>query len=98
MCIYTPGATIKVKLLTPTSNQAKGAIMRLTYLFTWRGSAGGNCPAVYDTDAGDLVIQGYNLSTDEVGQLRNVAGNESGVRIPFEMAEQIADMVIARRG
>lgn len=97
MCIYTPGATIELKLLTPTSNQAKGDTMQLTYLFTWRGSAGGNCPAVYDTDAGDLVVQGYNLSTDEASQLRNVAGDESGVRIPFEMAEQIADMVIARR-
>lgn len=71
--------------------------MQLTYLFKWRGSAGGNCPAVYDTDGGDLVIQGYDLTGDEAGQLRNVADNERGVRIPFEMAEQIADMVNARR-
>ena len=71
--------------------------MRLTYLFKWRGSGGGNCPAVYDTDGGDLVIQGYDLASDEHTQLRNVAANERGVRIPYEMAEQIADMVNARR-
>jgi hypothetical protein len=72
--------------------------MDLFYLFTWAGSGGGNCPAVYGTDAGDLVIQGYNLTDDEIGQLRNRAVDESGVRIPYEMAEQIADMVNARRG
>lgn len=72
--------------------------MQLTYLFKWRGSGGENCPAVYGTDAGDLVVQGYDLTGDEAGQLRNVASNESGVRIPYEMAEQIADMVNARRG
>lgn len=72
--------------------------MKLTYLFKWRGSGGGNCPAVYDTDAGDLVIQGYNLTGDEAGQLRNIADGESGIRIPYELAEQITDMVTARRG
>lgn len=72
--------------------------MQLTYLFKWGESGGENCPAVYDADNGDLVIQGYNLSDDETGQLRNRAGNEAGVRIPYTMAEQIADMVNARRG
>lgn len=73
--------------------------MKLTYLFKWRGSAGGNCPAVYgtDTDAGDLVIQGYGLTGDEDRQLQNRAANERGIRIPYELAEQIADMVNARR-
>ena len=72
--------------------------MRLTYLFKWRGSAGGNCPAVYDTDSGDLVVQGYSLTGSETAQLRNRADDEDGVRIPYELAEQIADMVKARRG
>lgn len=72
--------------------------MQLTYLFKWDGSGGGNCPAVYDTDSGDLVIQGYNLADDETDQLKNLADNESGVRIPSGLAEQIADMVNARRG
>ncbi len=72
--------------------------MTLTYLFKWAASAGGNCPAVYSTDEGDLVIQGYTLDTDETAQLRSRADNEAGVRIPYEMAEQIADMVNARRG
>lgn len=71
--------------------------MNLTYLFKWRGSGGGGCPAVYDTDRGSLVIQGYKLGSDDAGQLRNVATNESGVEIPYELAEQIADMVTARR-
>jgi hypothetical protein len=71
--------------------------MQLTYLFKWNVSGGGNCPAVYDTDSGDLVIQGWNLTGDEHAQLRNVAGDESGIRIPYEMAEQIADLVETRR-
>jgi len=72
--------------------------MQLTCLFKWRNSGGGNCPAVYDTDVGDLVIQGYGLTVDESRQMVNVAHDESGIRIPYEMAEQIADLVIARRG
>lgn len=72
--------------------------MQLTHLFTWRGSGGGNCPAVYGTEAGDLVIQGWDLAADETHQLHNRASNESGVRVPYELAEQIADMVNARRG
>lgn len=71
--------------------------MDLQFLFKWRGSGGGGCPAVYDTDGGDLVIQGYDLTGDETGQLHNRAVNESGVRIPYEMAEQIADLVNQRR-
>jgi hypothetical protein len=71
--------------------------MRLTYLFKWGNSGGGGCPAVYDTDDGNLVIQGYTLADSDAGQMRNVAANEAGVKIPYEMAEQIADMVIARR-
>ncbi len=70
--------------------------MQLTYLFKWLGSGGENCPAVYATDSGDLVIQGWNDVDNS--QLVNRADNEAGVRIPYEMAEQIADMVNARRG
>lgn len=72
--------------------------MLLTYLFTWFGSGGGNCPAVYETGEGDLVVQGWDLDSEAASQLRNRADNESGVRIPFGLAEQIADMVNARRG
>jgi len=72
--------------------------MQLTYLFKTRSSAGGNCPAVYSTDSGELVVQGWNLDGGEESQMRNVADNETGVRIPYDLAEQIADMVISRRG
>lgn len=72
--------------------------MQLTHLFTWSGSGGGNCPAVYETDRGSLVVQGYELGDTDSAQMRNVAGNELGVEIPYELAEQIADMVNARRG
>lgn len=71
--------------------------MQLIYLFKWFGSGGGNCPAVYDTDGGDIVIQGYDLGAEEIGQLQNRADNESAIRIPYGLAEQIADMVNARR-
>lgn len=72
--------------------------MRLTYLFKLRSSAGGHCPAVYSTDDGNLVVQGYALDSDATSQMRDVAANETGVKIPYELAEQIADMVNARRG
>lgn len=80
------------------SNPAKGETMQLTHLFTWSNSGGGNCPAVYDTDRGSLVVQGWNLEARDSTQLRDVAANETGVEIPYELAEQIADMVTARRG
>jgi hypothetical protein len=72
--------------------------MQLTHLFTWKDSGGGNCPAVYDTDRGSLVVQGYALDDGDAAQMVNVATNETGVEIPYTLAEQIADMVNARRG
>lgn len=71
--------------------------MNLSFLFKWKGSAGGNCPAVYGTDRNSLVVQGYTLGSSEAAQMVNVADNESGVEIPYELAEQIADMVNAQR-
>jgi hypothetical protein len=72
--------------------------MQLTYLFKWANSGGGNCPAVYATDRDSLVVQGYTLAADDAAQMVNVAAHESGVEIPYDLAEQIADMVNARRG
>ncbi len=71
--------------------------MQLTPVLKWNNCGGENCPAVYDTETGDLVIQGWNLAADESEQLRNRGDDESGVRIPYGLAEQIADMVNARR-
>lgn len=71
--------------------------MKLTHLFTWNSSGGGNCPAVYSTDRDSVVVQGYTLAAADAAQMVNVADNESGVEIPYELAEQIADMVNARR-
>jgi hypothetical protein len=39
----------------------------------------GNCPKVFETDSGDLVIQGYTLSPAELGDL---PAGESRVQIP----------------
>lgn len=72
--------------------------MKLTRLFKTRGSAGGNCPAVYSTDDGGLVVQGRTLAADDASQMLDVAHNETGVKIPYDLAEQIADMVNAKRG
>jgi hypothetical protein len=71
--------------------------MKLTHLFKTDISAGGNCPAVYGTDDGSLVIQGWDLAPDDAAQLIDRAHNESGVKIPYDLAEKIADMVIAKR-
>nr|GID40208.1 hypothetical protein Aca09nite_67140 [Actinoplanes campanulatus] len=86
------------KVAQAVSNPAEGETMQLTHLFTWKNSGGGNCPAVYATDRDSLVVQGYTLGTDAAAQMVNVAANESGIEIPYTLAEQIADMVNARRG
>ncbi len=62
--------------------------MKLTYLFKDGNSGGGGCPALYATDRGTHVVQGWTLSNDDAAQLRQVADNESGVEIPTNILEQ----------
>ncbi len=72
--------------------------MDLTFLFKLGSSGTGGCPALYETGEGNFVVQGYTLSADAAGQMRQVAPNESGVEIPAELFDQIVDEGMRRRG
>lgn len=53
----------------------------------WPGSQGGECPAVYETDSGDLIVQGWQLTTTERGRLEDLATDEDAVRVPRSLIE-----------
>jgi hypothetical protein len=55
---------------------------------------GGDCPAVYATDRGTLVIQGYVLDPAAVRQLTLPTG-ESAVEVPAELLLAAARRVAA---
>ena len=58
--------------------------MRLTFIGT--NSSGGNCPAVYATDRGTVVVQGWKVEDrDALADLRDLADNETAVEIPREL-------------
>ncbi len=48
------------------------------------GCKGGDCPTVYVTDRGTLVIQGYVLDPSAVRQLTLPTG-ESAVEVPVDL-------------
>ncbi|GAA2275187.1 hypothetical protein GCM10010430_71400 [Kitasatospora cystarginea] len=49
-------------------------------------SDGGNCPTLYETETGDIVVQGYRLTDDEaIGQLRDVLPGETFVVVPRDL-------------
>lgn len=46
-------------------------------------SGGGNCPTLYETETGDIVVQGQRLTDPEAReQLRDVLGGEDCVVVP----------------
>jgi len=63
--------------------------MKLTMLGTTSG--GGNCPTLYETDTGDIVVQGPQLTDpDALEQLKDVLGGEGAVVVPRELLTQYA--------
>ena len=58
--------------------------MRLTFLGT--DSEGGKFPTLYRTDRGTIVVQGYKVTdTEALGDVRDLADNETLVEIPREL-------------
>ncbi len=68
--------------------------MRLTFIRKTDASTTGNCPAIYATDDGRYVIQGWVLDDETREQLRDLADNETAVVIP---ADVIAGIVQAHQ-
>jgi hypothetical protein len=55
--------------------------MHLTFLGTT--SNNGNCPTLYATDRGTLVVQGYRVTDPQaIGELRDLHPSETAVEIP----------------
>ncbi|GAA3754679.1 hypothetical protein [Salinactinospora qingdaonensis] len=58
--------------------------MRMTFLGT--DSENGKCPTLYKTDRGTLIVQGYKVTdTEALGDVRDLADNETLVEIPREL-------------
>lgn len=43
------------------------------------------CPAVYETDEGDILVQGYKVGSDERASVSNLADGEDVVRLPRDV-------------
>ncbi|SEO84106.1 DUF6879 family protein [Actinacidiphila rubida] len=52
----------------------------LRYVGTNSGNNG--CPTLYETDAGDYLVQGTQAAADDLAQLRHLADDENAVTVP----------------
>lgn len=66
--------------------------MEIRFIRKTKESTTGNCPAIYSTDDGRYVIQGWRIDDETRAQLRNLALDEDAVVIP---ADIIAGIVAA---
>ncbi|MFG2908865.1 hypothetical protein ACGF13_27810 [Kitasatospora sp. NPDC048286] len=58
--------------------------MQLKFLGT--SSEDGKCPTLYETETGDIVVQGYRLTDPEaLAQLRDVLPGETFVVVPRDL-------------
>lgn len=59
--------------------------------FVGSTSDSGQCPTLYETEAGDWVVQGYELTDEEaLAQLRDVLPGEKFVVVPRELLTRFA--------
>ncbi len=64
--------------------------MRLRFL--GRRSSPGNSPALWDTDAGQYVIQGFELDPDALAQVGDIPPGELVIRVPKELMRYLPDI------
>ncbi|MFF2812512.1 hypothetical protein ACFVT2_36135 [Streptomyces sp. NPDC058000] len=63
--------------------------MQLRFLGTT--SDDGDCPTLYETETGDIVVQGDRLTDPEaLAQLRDVKASETFVVVPRELLTRFA--------
>lgn len=63
----------------------------MTLRFIGTTSEHGNCPTLYETETGDIVVQGKkDLSAEDRAQLRDLADDETVVVIPRELLTRFA--------
>jgi hypothetical protein len=63
--------------------------MRLRFL--GRHSAPSNSPTLWDTDAGQYVIQGFELDSDSLAQVGDVPPGELVIRVPKELMRYLPE-------
>lgn len=58
----------------------------MKFRFLYSTSPGGSCPTLYETDDGQIVVQGNALTdTEALDQLRDVLDGETAVVVPREL-------------
>jgi hypothetical protein len=62
--------------------------MRVIHRDSW-GCSGGNCPTIYESDDGQIYVQGY-LSTEGEREGVELAPNEGLVRISRRLLESLS--------
>lgn len=63
--------------------------MRLRFL--GKHSSPGNSPTLWDTDAGQYVIQGFELDPDALAQVGDVPHGELVIRVPKELMRYLRE-------
>ncbi len=63
--------------------------MRLRFLR--KHSSPGNSPTLWDTDAGQYVIQGFELDPDTLAQIGDVPPGELVIRVPKELMRYLPE-------
>jgi hypothetical protein len=63
--------------------------MRLRFL--GKHSSPGNSPSLWDTDAGQYVIQGHRLDPDALGQVGDIPPSELVIRVPKELMHYLPE-------
>jgi hypothetical protein len=63
--------------------------MRLQFL--GKHSSPGNSPTLWDTDAGQYVIQGFELDPDTFAQIGDVPPGELVIRVPKELMRYLPE-------
>ena len=69
--------------------------MRLRFLA--KHSSPGNSPTLWDTDAGQYVIQGFGLDPDTLDQIGDIPPGELVIRVPKELTRHLPEARPRRR-
>jgi hypothetical protein len=59
--------------------------------FLGKHSSPGNSPTLWDTDAGQYVIQGFGLDADTMAQVGDIPPGELVIRVPKELMRYLPE-------
>jgi hypothetical protein len=64
--------------------------VKIEFIRKTDSSTTGNCPALYKAEDGDYIVQGWVIDDETRAQLRDLADNETAVKIPADVIVGIA--------